>query len=226
MEREAEEAWGWLNSGKCGERTREKPTMSQTTEAHDLLAQLRVGDDSARERLVALAQKRFVALARAMLRRYPHVRRWEQTDDVLQAALLRLHRSLATVRPEGVAHFDHLAAAQIRRELIDLARRDYGPEGKGAHHHTEGSDPGPRLAQVEGGAKRPETLDGWAAFHEAASRLPEPERQVMDLVWYQGLSHAEAAETLGVATKTVQRRWASARLLIREALLGESPEGA
>ncbi|SIN78853.1 RNA polymerase sigma-70 factor, ECF subfamily [Singulisphaera sp. GP187] len=198
--------------------------MSQTTEAGDLLKRLRLGDDAARESLIALAQKRFVALARAMLRRYPHVGRWEQTDDLLQAALLRLHRSLAEVRPEGVAHFDHLAASQIRRELLDLARRDFGPEGEGAHHHTDGVDPGSRLARIEGGAERPETLDGWAAFHEAVNRLPEPERQVMDRVWYQGMSHAQAAAALGVATKTVQRRWASARLLIRDALQSESPD--
>ncbi|AGA29159.1 RNA polymerase sigma factor [Singulisphaera acidiphila] len=199
--------------------------MGQTTEASDLLDRLRAGDDSAREPLVALAQKRFVTLARAMLRRFPHVGRWEQTDDLLQAALLRLHRSLATVRPEGVAHFDHLAAAQIRRELIDLARRDYGPQGKGAHHHTDGVDPGSRLAGIDNGSERPETLEGWAAFHEVVNRLPEPERQVMDRVWYQGMSHAQAAASLGVATKTIQRRWASARLLIRDALHGDSPEG-
>ena len=45
----------------------------------------------------------------------------------------------------------------------------------------------------------------------------------MDLLWYRGLTHAQAAEALGVATKTVQRRWASARLLIRDALHGEPP---
>ena len=89
-----------------------------------------------------------MALARAMLRRYPHVRRWEETDDLLQAALMRLHRSLAEVQPEGVPHFDNLAAAQIRRELIDLARSYHGPEGLGANHHTDGTDPGGRLAQV------------------------------------------------------------------------------
>ena len=66
-----------------------------------LLERLRAGDHSARDRLIALAQGRFVALARAMLRRYPHVRRWEQTDDLLQAALMRLHRSLAQVRARG-----------------------------------------------------------------------------------------------------------------------------
>src|ERR1700733_5961134 len=100
--------------------------MGQTTEAGDLLGRLRANDDSAREGLIELAKGRFEALARAMLRRYPQVRRWEQTDDVLQAALVRLHRSLAEVRPESVRHLDNLAATQIRRELIDLARHYQG----------------------------------------------------------------------------------------------------
>jgi RNA polymerase sigma factor (sigma-70 family) len=196
--------------------------MGQTTEAGELLGRLRAGDDAARERLIALAQGRFAALARAMLRRHPHVRRWEQTDDLLQAALVRLHRSLAVVRPEDVRHFDNLAAAQIRRELIDLARRHRGPEGIGANHHTDGADPGERLAKLADG---PETLDEWTTFHEAVERLPEEERQVMGLLWYRGLTHAQAAEAMGVATKTVQRRWASARLMIRDALDGEPPRG-
>jgi RNA polymerase sigma-70 factor (ECF subfamily) len=197
--------------------------VGQDTEARELLERLRSGDGSARDRLIALAQGRFVALARAMLKRYPHVRRWEQTDDLLQVALVRLHRSLAEVRPEGVRHFDNLAAAQIRRELIDLARRYHGPEGLGAHHHTDGADPGGRLAEVADRSGRPESLEEWAAFHEAVERLPEEERRVVDLLWYRGLTHAQAAEALGVATKTVQRRWASARLMIRDALGGESP---
>ncbi len=196
--------------------------MGQTTEAGELLDRLRAGDDSARERLIALAQGRFLALARAMLRRHPHVRRWEQTDDLLQAALVRLHRSLAVVQPEDVRHFDNLAATQIRRELIDLARRHRGPEGIGANHHTDGADPGERLAKLADG---PETLDEWATFHEAVERLPEEERQVVGLLWYRGLTHAQAAEALGVATKTVQRRWASARLMIRDALHDEIPLG-
>ena len=195
--------------------------MGQTTEAGDLLDRLRAGDGSARDDLIALAQGRFVALARAILRRHPHVRRWEQTDDLLQAALMRLHRSLAVVRPEGVAHFDNLAATQIRRELIDLARSYHGPEGVGANHQTDGLDPGERLAQVADGGGMPETLEGWAAFHEAVESLPEDERQVVGLLWYRGLTHAQAANSLGVATKTVQRRWASARLMIQDALDGE-----
>src|SRR3954452_17725772 len=119
--------------------------MAQTSEAQDLLERHRAGDPSARDVLIGLARGRFVALARALLRRHPHVRRWEETDDLLQAALVRLHRSLAVVRPEDVRHFDNLAATQIRRELIDLARSYQGPEGLGANHNTDGADPGERL---------------------------------------------------------------------------------
>jgi RNA polymerase sigma-70 factor (ECF subfamily) len=195
----------------------------QTEEADDLLGRHRAGDASAREGLIRLAQGRFAALARAMLRRHPHVRRWEQTDDLLNAALARLHRSLADVRPETVRHFDNLAATQIRRELIDLARSYYGFEGLGLNHHTDGTDPGARLAQVGDGSRPPETLEGWMAFHEAVERLPEDEREVFGLLWYRGMTHAQAAEALGVATKTVQRRWASARLHLLDALDGERP---
>jgi RNA polymerase sigma factor (sigma-70 family) len=195
--------------------------MDQTDEADDLLERHRAGDASARGGLIRLAQLRFTALARAMLRRYPHLRRWEQTDDLLNAALTRLHRTLMGVRPESVRHFDNLAATQIRRELIDLARSYYGPEGLGANHHTDGTDPGVRLAQVSDRSGRPETLEGWTAFHEAVERMPEEEREVFDLLWYQGMTHSQAAEALGVATKTIQRRWASARLLIQDALDGQ-----
>ena len=63
------------------------------------------------------------------------------------------------------------------------------------------------------------------AFHEAVERLPAEERDVFGLLWYQGMTHAQAAEVLGVATKTVQRRWASARLLLQDALDGENLQG-
>jgi RNA polymerase sigma-70 factor (ECF subfamily) len=197
--------------------------MAHTSEAQRLLERHRAGDPAARDGLIGLAEGRFVALARAMLRRHPHVRRWEETDDLLQAALLRLHRSLAEVQPESVQHFDNLAAAQIRRQLIDLARSYYGPEGLGARHHTDGADPAGRLARVADDAGKPDSLESWAAFHEAVERLPDEEREVVNLLWYDNLTHAQAAEALGVATKTIQRRWASARLMIQAALHGESP---
>jgi RNA polymerase sigma-70 factor (ECF subfamily) len=49
-------------------------------------------------------------------------------------------------------------------------------------------------------------LVAWGEFHEQIGRLPEEELEVFDLLWYQGLSHAEAAELLQLSTKTIQRR--------------------
>jgi RNA polymerase sigma factor (sigma-70 family) len=197
--------------------------MTTTSLVQDLLKRHRDGDGSARVGLIGLAQGRFVALARAMLRRSPHVRRWEETDDLLQAALMRLYRSLDQVQPASLAHFDNLAATQIRRELIDLARSYHGPEGIGAHHHTDGQDAGGRIADVADPSNGPDALEGWMAFHEAVNRLPDEEREVVNLLWYGNRTHAQAAETLGVAIKTIQRRWASARLMLGDALHGERP---
>jgi RNA polymerase sigma-70 factor (ECF subfamily) len=53
--------------------------------------------------------------------------------------------------------------------------------------------------------------------------LPEGERAVFDLLWYQGLTQAEAAVVLNVSEPTIRRRWRSARLHLHEALGGEAP---
>ena len=62
-----------------------------TTRIQLRLDRLRAGDASARDELLTMACERLRRLARKMLRGYPGVRRWEQTDDVLQNATLRLH---------------------------------------------------------------------------------------------------------------------------------------
>ena len=50
------------------------------------------GDLSARDELLTAARRRLEALARAMLRRFPNVRRWAESDDVFQGASVRLWR--------------------------------------------------------------------------------------------------------------------------------------
>ena len=154
------------------------------------------------------------------------MQRWEQTDDVLQNALLRLHRSLAEVKPASVEQFLGFAAAQVRRTLMDLLRHHFGPEGAAAHCHSDG-----RRAAVAGAAARryanvaeePEDLEGWTRFHEVVAALPDDERQVFNLLWYQGLTQSEAAVLLGVTERTVRRRWVAARCAIFDALEGRRP---
>jgi RNA polymerase sigma factor (sigma-70 family) len=195
------------------------------------LEQLRQGDQAAaaeaRNEVINHAAERLEALARRMLRHYPRLRRWEQTGDVLQSAVLRLHRALATVRPESPAQFYGLAAAQIRRELIDLARHHFGPEGAAGRHDTDrggGSGGAGAVANRADPAGAPGTLAEWTEFHEKVQLLPGPEREVFDLLWYEGLTQGGAATVLGVTERTVKNRWRSAKLELQR-LLGEGPSG-
>ncbi|MFO0806582.1 MAG: sigma-70 family RNA polymerase sigma factor [Gemmataceae bacterium] len=189
--------------------------MGHTTDLHNLLDLVRRGDADARNRVIEHACERVRKLARRMLRGYPQVRRWSETDDVLQNALLRLHRSLAEVRPESARQFYGLAATQIRRELLDLARHFGGAEGLGANHHSDG---GAAVENQTHDPLEPDTLDAWARFHERVDALPDEEREVVQLIWYEGMKQPEAAALLAVSLATLKRRWQSARLRLSELL--------
>jgi RNA polymerase sigma-70 factor (ECF subfamily) len=191
--------------------------MSQhegSTQIQRCIDRLRSGDATARDELLAHAVDRLTRLTRKMLRDFPGVRRWEETDDVLQNAVLRLCRALEEVQPTTTADFFRLAAAQIRRELLDLARRYFGPQGPGAHQASvagTGIEPsgGPN---PEDTTRDPDRLAAWTDFHRAVEALPGEEREVFDLLFYQGLSQAEAAAALDVSGRTIKRRWQAARL--------------
>src|SRR5271169_220723 len=109
-----------------------------STQIRLCIDRLRSGDRSARDELLGHASERLMRLTRKMLRDFPGVHRWEQTDDVLQNASLRLCRALGAVQPATAADFFRLAATQIRRELFDLARRYKGAQGHGANHASVG----------------------------------------------------------------------------------------
>lgn len=189
------------------------------------LDRLRAGDASARDDILAFACERLEQLTRRMLKGYPGVHRWEQTGDVLQNALVRLSRTLADLTPPTVLDFYRLAALQIRRELIDLARHYYGPQGAGGHHASVGgNESNPSLPPAYDRADRtgePTAVLAWAELHRQAELLPEDERTVFDLLWYQGLKQDEAAEILGVTTRTIKNWWRSARLKLYDALGGD-----
>ena len=70
---------------------------SQVLRVQRLLDRHGKGEPTAREELIAVAFDQLTRLARVMVRRYPGVHRWEETDDILQGASLRLCRALAAV---------------------------------------------------------------------------------------------------------------------------------
>jgi RNA polymerase sigma-70 factor (ECF subfamily) len=201
---------------------------ASTTRLQGWIDRMRAGEPGARDELLNHACERLRRLTRKMLQDFARVRHWEDTDDVLQNALLRLWRALEAVPVASVQEFFRLAAAQIRRELIDLARHYYGPQGPGAKHATKGGGKSPESTPPPAYEKpttthEPGDLARWSEFHERIEALPDKEREVVDLLWYQGLTQAEAAGVLGISVPTVKRRWLAARLRLQEALHGDLP---
>ena len=199
---------------------------SATTQLANWLERHRKGDGSAKTEIIEHACERLRLLASKMLRRdYARLARWEQTDDVLQNTLIRLHRSLSELQPESVEQFMGLAATQIRRSLLDLARHHFGPEGAAKLHYSDVARTDlPLQVDIQPDkTDEPQSMDEWTLFHEAVQQLPDEEKQVFHLVYYDGLTHVEAAELLGITDRTIRRRWQSARVLLHEEL-GISPE--
>ena len=204
--------------------------MSQddhSTQIQGCIDRLRSGDASARDELLAHASDRLTRLTRKMLRDFPGVHRWEQTDDVLQNAAMRLCRALGEVQPPTAADFFRLAAAQIRRELLDLARRYSGAHGLGANHASvAGAGKAPaarRRTRPHGHHPRPRSPRRLDRLPSRGRALPAEEREAFDLLFYQGLSQAEAAAVLDVSERTIKRRWQAARLRLVQTLGGKMP---
>lgn len=194
--------------------------MSATPVTMDLITRMNAGDRAARDALFGHVAGRLEGLTRKMLRRFPGVARWCQTGDVMQGAQVRLLRALGQCRPAGPREFFALSSQMLRRELIDLLRHYHGPQGAAAHHDSQPAEGGPDPADQ---ADDPAALSGWAELHRRIEALPEDEREVVGLLFYQGMGQDEAARLLGVSVRTVQRKWQTAILTLHEALGGQWP---
>jgi len=198
-----------------------------TVKIQKCLDRMRQGDAAARaaarDEVIAVACERLRLLTHRMLRDYPGVHRWEQTDDVMQNAVLRLCRALNDVPLATPQDFFRVAALQVRRELRDLARHYFGPEGMGAHHGSRAGGPADQPPDPAESTANPARLAAWTEFHDKVEALPKEERDVFDLLWYQELTAIEAAKVLGVSESAVKRRWQAARRRLHDLLGGELP---
>ena len=194
------------------------PAVGSDTQLQNLIDRGSNGDAAAHDALLNHACDRLLRLTRKMFHGYPNLRRWEQTDDVFQNSMVRLHRATAEVQVESVRHFFNLAAVQVRRELLDLAKHHFGPEGSGANHHTDGQPADDEGGTLHQNAEEPDDLAGWSEFHAQVEKLSEDEQEVVNLVYYEGLTQEEAAKVLGISFRTLKRRWQAAKVKLYEAL--------
>jgi RNA polymerase sigma factor (TIGR02999 family) len=162
------------------------------------------GDPRASADLLPLVYDQLRAMAgRHMLR--------ERPDHTLQAtalvheAYVRLVDGAAQTRWESRWQFFAAAAEAMRRILVDRARARARIKRGGRARRLE-------LDSLELTVHDPpdELLALDEALGELAREHPEKARLV-NLRYFAGLSHAEAAEALGVSVSTADRHWAYAR---------------
>lgn len=205
-------------------QTTDRGAMFADPQQQDLIDDLKAGEPTAVDRLIEHSCERLRKMTRRLLRSSPSSRRAQETDDAFQCALIRLRRSLNDVELGKPKACFVQAAAEIRRELTGLARHYYDQEGGAAHaaSDTDFVDDG-RTVGLEGNTEdtaRPATLLQWAEIHEQVGKLPVREREVFDLLFYQGLWQENATTVLDVGVRTVKSRWRSAKLRLDEALEG------
>lgn len=199
-------------------------TGPTTIHLQGCLDRLRAGDPAAREELLRHSQERLRELTRRMLCKFGGVRRWEETDDVLQRLLMRLDPMLQQIEVGAVCDYLRLAATNLRQVLLDLARQYGGPEGLGANHATP--DPALRNDDHRGTQRMPVTEPRdrscspnlWTRFHLQVDCMSEHDRELFDLLWYHDLTQDEAAQVLNMPINTLRRHWQAARIRLMEAL--------
>lgn len=195
------------------------------TTAHvaNLLDKLRAGDAGSIQALLEASMRRLQVLAKRISHNIPQVKRWEQTDDLVQNSMIRIWKALDKHRPATPLDYYRLASTIIRRELIDLSRHYYGAEGLGANQaRTSAPMDSQYVSPVENKfdqTHEPSNLASWTEFHSYIDSLDDEQRSLFDLLWYQDLTLTEAAEILGSSERTIRRRWKLARVALYEAIV-------
>jgi RNA polymerase sigma factor (TIGR02999 family) len=188
--------------------------MADAVTGPQVLAALRSGERESLDRLVPLVYGELRAIAHRQLARRGRPARGDATlatTALVNEAYLKLvDQANASWRDR--AHFLALASVAMRHILIDRAKA--------------------RAATKRGGGRAAVSLDDEAIaadgdpvrlleINEALDKLAELDprlARIAECRFFGGLSEEEIAEALGVTTRTVQRDWAKARMLLRRAL--------
>jgi RNA polymerase sigma factor (TIGR02999 family) len=110
------------------------------------------------------------------------------------------------------AHFLAIASVAMRHILIDRARTR-ARDKRGGENAVAVT-----LDEAVVGDESPEALLEIDEALDRLARLDPRLARVVECRFFGGLSETEVAEALGMTVRTVQRDWAKARLLLRQAL--------
>ena len=175
-----------------------------------LLAELRRGNDRAKDELVTVVYPELRRIA-------GHYLRQERPGHTLMVTGLvnEMYVRLLGTTPvdwQNRAHFFGTVAREMRHILVDYARRRDADKRSG-HRLTIS------LSQVDAIAEDRE--EDVVALDQALSRLeavdPRASR-VVELRYFTGLTERETAEALGVSLSTLKRDWSFAKAWLRDQL--------
>ncbi len=188
-----------------------------TTSVTQILGQIESGDPAAAEQLLPLVYAELRKLAAGRLAQ-------EKPGQTLQATALVHDAYIRLVDVEKAKHWDSrghffgAAAEAMRRILVENARRKQRLKRGGQMHRSP-------LEDVEVQSEVPS--DDLLALDEAITKLEaeDPEKaKIVQLRFFAGLSHEEAASVVGVSAVTAKRHWRYARAwLRREIRNGQEP---
>jgi len=187
----------------------------RATRVGQLLDALGRGERAAFDELLPLVYDELHGLAVSAMRRAPPGHTLQPTA-LLHEALARLVAGDAG-RFESRDHFLAVAARAMRSVLVDHARARGSTKRRAAGERVE------LLDCVAGYEERQLDL---LMLDEAVQRLasfdPHLER-VVELLFFAGLTAAEAARVLGCSSRTVERDWRAAKAFLRAALEAGGP---
>jgi len=176
----------------------------------EILEDLRSGRREAIDRILPLVYEELRAIAHKRLA-VRHAGGTLVTTGLVHEAYLKLvDQSTAEWRDR--AHFLAIASVAMRHVLIDRAKARTRLKRGGIRRQVTLED---AISTVEDQAESLLEID------DALDRLAQVEPRLVRVVecrFYGGLSEDEIAEVLGVTVRTVERDWAKARMLLRNAL--------
>jgi RNA polymerase sigma-70 factor (ECF subfamily) len=185
--------------------------MSGTGEVTRLLREIDLGNKEALNRVWPLVYGELHRLARGFFRgeRREHTL---QPTALVHEAYLRLMDQHAPMESRG--HFMALAATQMRRVLVDYARKHLAERRGGNAQQVLLED----LFVVCG--PRPLDIIALDAALDKLAMLDAAQAQLVELRFFSGLSIEETAEIMRTSTATLKRRWSSARAFLRREMQG------
>ena len=189
------------------------PDPAHAAEITRLLRQLQDGDRGAAEPLMAHVYGELRRLARGQLHRGPGQTTLQPTALVHEAYLRLLGADDADW--QGRQHFFAVSARAMRQVLIDHARARSAAKRGGDRERVPLDAV---LIEVE------ERAVDLVALEEALQRLGTQDEElarIVELRFFTGLDHAQAAAALGLSTRTVERGWRTAKAWLHRALSEE-----